>query len=218
MWDLENKIPQASARRLPLYYRFLSNLHDEGKTRVSSKELSNAVKVDPATIRRDFSYFGALGKKGYGYNVEYLLAFFKKTLEQDEITEVALIGVGNLGTALLNYNFLRNNNTKIAMAFDRSKNKARKHINGVPIYHIDDLDKKLSGIDVVILTIPASEAQDMANRLVKNGVKGILNFTPARLTLPDDVRIHHIDLSVEIQSLVYFLKHYSIEKDDGSSN
>src|SRR5690625_6080690 len=93
---MEHKIPQASARRLPLYYRFLTNLHNQGKTRVSSKELSEAVKVDSATIRRDFSYFGALGKKGYGYNVEYLLAFFKKTLEQDEVTEVALIGVGNL--------------------------------------------------------------------------------------------------------------------------
>src|SRR5690625_6649313 len=103
------------------------------------------------------------------------------------------------------------------MAFDRSKNKTRTHINGVPIYHIDDLERKLSNIDVVILTIPASEAQDMANRLVENGVKGILNFTPARLTLPDDVRIHHIDLSVEIQSLVYFLKHYSIEKDRKST-
>src|SRR5690625_7150601 len=100
-----------------------------------------------------------------------------------------MIGDENLETALLNYNLLRNNNTKIAMAFDRSKNKARKHINGVPIYHIDDLDKKLSGIDVVILTIPASEAQDMANRLVKNGVKGILNFTPARLTRSEERRV-----------------------------
>src|SRR5690625_659319 len=95
------KIPQATAKRLPLYYRFLSNLNHQGKTRVSSHELSKSVKVDSATIRRDFSYFGALGKKGYGYNVEYLLGFFRKTLDQDELTEVALIGVGNLGTAFL---------------------------------------------------------------------------------------------------------------------
>src|SRR5699024_12191702 len=120
----QSKIPQATAKRLPLYYRFLTNLNHQGVTRVSSKELSKAVKVDSATIRRDFSYFGALGKQGYGYNVEYLLQFFKETLEQDEVTEVALIGVGNLGTALLNYNFLRNNNTRIAMAFDRSTTKA----------------------------------------------------------------------------------------------
>ncbi|MBO1002753.1 redox-sensing transcriptional repressor Rex [Pseudogracilibacillus auburnensis] len=207
---MQHKIPQATARRLPLYYRFLMNLHNQGKTRVSSKELSDAVKVDSATIRRDFSYFGALGKKGYGYNVDYLLEFFKTTLAQDEVTEVALVGVGNLGTAFLNYNFLRNNNTKIAMAFDRSKSKAGTLIGGVPIYHIDDLEEKLGNVEVAILTVPASVAQDITDRLIDEGVKGILNFTPARLTIPEHVRIHHIDLSVELQSFVYFLKHYPL--------
>src|SRR5690625_3616508 len=202
------KIPQATARRLPLYYRFLTNLHNQGKTRVSSKELSDAVKVDSATIRRDFSYFGALGKKGYGYNVDYLLEFFKTTLAQDEVTEVVLIGVGNLGTALLNYNFLRNNNTQITMAFDHSADKVNSKIGGVPIYHINELNERIGNVEVAILTVPASAAQDIADRLVKKGVKGILNFTPARLTLPEGVRIHHIDLSVELQSFVYFLKHY----------
>src|SRR5699024_3870617 len=104
----KHKIPHASAKRLPLYYGYLNNLQHQGTKRLSSKELSEAVKVDSATIRRDFSYFGALGKKGYGYNVEYLLNFFRKTLDQDELTEVVLIGVGNLGTAFLNYNFLKN--------------------------------------------------------------------------------------------------------------
>lgn len=207
---MQHKIPQATARRLPLYYRFLSNLHNQGKTRVSSKELSDAVKVDSATIRRDFSYFGALGKKGYGYNVDYLLEFFKTTLAHDEMTEVALVGVGNLGTALLNYNFSRNNNTKLAMAFDRSKQKAGTFIGGVPIYHIDDLEEKIGDVEVVILTVPASAAQEIADRIVQQGVKGIVNFTPARLTLPEDVRIHHIDLSVELQSFVYFLKNYPL--------
>lgn len=208
--NLQHKIPQATARRLPLYYRFLSNLHNQGKTRVSSKELSDAVKVDSATIRRDFSYFGALGKKGYGYNVDYLLEFFKTTLAQDKVTEVALVGVGNLGTALLNYNFLRNNNTKIAMAFDRSKKKAGSLIGDVPIYHIDDLEEKIGDVEVAILTVPASAAQEIADRLVEQGVRGIVNFTPARLTIPKDVRIHHIDLSVELQSFVYFLKNYPL--------
>ena len=107
------KIPQATAKRLPLYYRFIQNLHASGKLRVSSAELSEAVKVDSATIRRDFSYFGALGKKGYGYNVNYLLSFFRKTLDQDEITKVALIGVGNLGTAFLNYNLIQRSNWRL---------------------------------------------------------------------------------------------------------
>ena len=96
-------IPKATAKRLPIYYRYLNMLSDSGKKRVSSNELAEAVKVDSATIRRDFSYFGALGKRGYGYDVENLLEFFKKTLNQDKLTNVALIGVGNLGHALLNF-------------------------------------------------------------------------------------------------------------------
>lgn len=211
---MKKKIPQATAKRLPLYYRFISNLHKQGKTRVSSKELSEAVKVDSATIRRDFSYFGALGKKGYGYNVDYLLQFFKTTLEQDEVTKVALIGVGNLGTAFLNYNFMRNNNTKIVMAFDRSRSLDGTKIGGVPIYHIDKLEEKLQDVEVAILTVPASAAQDITDRLVDLGIKGIVNFTPARLTLPKYVRVHHIDLSVELQSFVYFLKNYPLEQKD----
>jgi redox-sensing transcriptional repressor len=208
------KIPQATAKRLPLYYRFLKNLHSSGKQRVSSAELSDAVKVDSATIRRDFSYFGALGKKGYGYNVNYLLSFFRKTLDQDELTKVALIGVGNLGTAFLNYNFLKNNNTKIEVAFDVDPNKVGK-MGEVSIYHMDDLEKVIveEGIKVAILTIPAHVAQPVTDRLIQAEIKGILNFTPARLTVPSNIRIHHIDLAVELQSLVYFLKHYPTNEE-----
>lgn len=206
------KIPQATAKRLPLYYRFLKNLHSSGKQRVSSAELSEAVKVDSATIRRDFSYFGALGKKGYGYNVNYLLSFFRKTLDQDEVTKVALIGVGNLGTAFLNYNFIKNNNTKIEFAFDVEQAKVGTNIGEVPIYHLDDLEDKITGeISVAILTVPASVAQQITDRLLKCGIKGILNFTPARINVPDHIRIHHIDLAVELQSLIYFLKNYPQE-------
>ncbi|GEM02446.1 redox-sensing transcriptional repressor [Halolactibacillus halophilus] len=204
----QNKIPQATAKRLPLYYRFLNNLHLKGKTRVSSKELSEAVKVDSATIRRDFSYFGALGKKGYGYNVEYLLGFFRKTLDQDETTKVALIGVGNLGTAFLHYNFTKNNNTKIEMAFDLDPNKVGTEAGGVPIYSIDNMEDHLEDVQAAILTVPGTVAQNIAERLVASGITGILNFTPARITVPAEVRVHHIDLSVELQSLIYFMKHY----------
>ncbi|MCD8511834.1 MAG: redox-sensing transcriptional repressor Rex [Bacillus sp. (in: Bacteria)] len=207
----QNKIPQATAKRLPLYYRFLESLQASGKHRVSSTELSDAVKVDSATIRRDFSYFGALGKKGYGYNVNYLLTFFRKTLDQDEITKVVLVGVGNLGTAFLNYNFSKSNNTRIGMAFDVSPDKVGKEIGSVPIYHLDDVKEKIAeagNVEVAILTVPANVAQSITDQLVDSGIKGILNFTPARLSVPDNVRVHHIDLSVELQSLIYFLKHY----------
>ncbi|WP_100406135.1 redox-sensing transcriptional repressor Rex [Bacillus solitudinis] len=206
------KIPQATAKRLPLYYRFLENLHAAGKQRVSSTELSEAVKVDSATIRRDFSYFGALGKKGYGYNVNYLLTFFRKTLDQDELTKVVLVGVGNLGTAFLNYNFSKNNNTQIVMAFDVDESKVGSEIGGVTIYNLADLETQLDPeVTVAILTVPVVVAQKIADRLVDAGIKGILNFTPARLSVPDSVRVHHIDLSVELQALVYFLKHYPLK-------
>ncbi|WP_079709968.1 redox-sensing transcriptional repressor Rex [Paraliobacillus ryukyuensis] len=210
----QSKIPQATAKRLPLYYRFLNNLHIQGKARVSSKELSEAVKVDSATIRRDFSYFGALGKKGYGYNVEYLLGFFRKTLDQDELTNVALIGVGNLGTAFLHYNFTKNNNTKIEMAFDADTSKVGQSVEGIPIYHIDELERRLEGVQAAILTVPGVEAQAITERLTACGISGILNFTPARITVPEEVRVHHIDLAVELQSLVYFMKHYPLEGED----
>lgn len=205
----QQKIPQATAKRLPLYYRFIQNLSLSGKQRVSSAELSEAVKVDSATIRRDFSYFGALGKKGYGYDVNYLLAFFRETLDQDDVTCVALIGVGNLGTAFLHYNFTKNNNTKIEMAFDVDEEKVGKEIGGIPVYHLDELEERLSEhIQVAILTVPATVAQSVADRLAHTNVQGVLNFTPARLNVPDNIRIHHIDLAVELQTLVYFLKNY----------
>ncbi|MBM6618637.1 redox-sensing transcriptional repressor Rex [Bacillus suaedaesalsae] len=206
------KIPQATAKRLPLYYRFLKNLDSSGKQRVSSAELSEAVKVDSATIRRDFSYFGALGKKGYGYNIQYLLSFFRKTLDQDEVTRVTLIGVGNLGKAFLNYNFIKNNSTKIEQAFDINPEIVGKEVGGVPIYHFDELEERLTpDVAIAILTVPASVVQPITDRLVQIGIKGILNFTPARINVPDTVRIHHIDLAVELQSLVYFLKNYPLD-------
>jgi redox-sensing transcriptional repressor len=205
------KIPQATAKRLPLYYRFIESLHAAGKQRVSSTELSQAVKVDSATIRRDFSYFGALGKKGYGYNVQYLLSFFRETLDQDERTNVILVGVGNLGTALLQYNFSKNNNTVITHAFDVDEKKIGTKVGEVPVYNWDKLEEiGLQNVSIAVLTVPASQAQKSADRLVKAGIEGILNFTPVRLSVPAHIRVHHIDLAVELQALVYFLKHYPL--------
>ncbi|WP_054705401.1 redox-sensing transcriptional repressor Rex [Bacillus sp. JCM 19041] len=204
------KIPQATAKRLPLYYRFLENLHASGKQRVSSTELSQAVKVDSATIRRDFSYFGALGKKGYGYNVQYLLSFFRETLDQDERTNVILVGVGNLGTALLQYNFSKNNNTVITNAFDVDQEKIGTQVGEVPIHNWDELESLGLNASIAVLTVPASQAQKSADKLVEAGINGILNFTPVRLSVPEHIRVHHIDLAIELQALVYFLKHYPL--------
>lgn len=210
------KIPKATAKRLPIYYRYLRFLNDAGKDRVSSTELSDAVKVDSATIRRDFSYFGALGKRGYGYDVEDLLNFFSKTLNQDRLTNVALIGVGNLGHALLNYNFHQSNNTRISAAFDIDEKLVGTIASGVPVYPMSEMVEqlKLQQIEVVILTVPAPVAQETVNQLVDANVKGIMNFTPLRISVPDDIRVQNVDLTNELQTLIYFLDHYTA--DDNS--
>lgn len=200
-------IPKATAKRLPIYYRYLNMLSDAGKKRVSSNELAEAVKVDSATIRRDFSYFGALGKRGYGYDVENLLEFFKKTLNQDKLTNVALIGVGNLGHALLNFNFHKSNNVRINAAFDINEKITGTIQSGVPIYPMEDMKEqlKIQQIEIVILTVPANVAQGVTNDLIEVGVKGILNFTPLRISVPESVLVQNVDLTNELQTLIYFL-------------
>lgn len=207
MHEQSQKIPKATARRLPLYQRYLGLLLDSGKLRISSAELSEAVKIDSATIRRDFSYFGELGKRGYGYDVKALLAFFNKTLNQDKLRQIALIGVGNLGQALLNYKFQRSNSVRISAAFDVDDTLVGTIRSGVPVYHLDELEEQLKQqrIDIVILTVPQANAQDIATSVVAAGVKGILNFTPLRLSVPKGVRVQNVDLTNELQTLIYFL-------------
>lgn len=207
MQERLHKIPKATAKRLPLYQRYLGLLLDSGKLRISSAELSEAVKIDSATIRRDFSHFGELGKRGYGYDVEALLNFFNKTLNQDKLRQIALIGVGNLGQALLNYKFQRSNSVRISAAFDVDKDLVGTIKSGVPVYHLDELEEqlKLQRIDIVILTVPQVHAQSTVDRAISAGVKGVLNFTPLRLSVPKDVKVQNVDLTNELQTLIYFL-------------
>lgn len=207
-------IPRATARRLPIYYRYLKILLDSGVTRISSNELSKAVKFDAATIRRDFSYFGALGKRGYGYDVKELMEFFGDILNQDNLASVALIGVGNLGQALLNFNFHQSSNARISAAFDVNPEIVNTIQSGVPIYSTDDLEKQIQDqrIEVAILTVPAEVAQQTAKRLANAGIQGILNFTPLRLDVPKEVRVQNVDLTNELQILLYFINNF--EKDE----
>jgi redox-sensing transcriptional repressor len=210
-------IPKATARRLPLYYRYLRILHGAGKNKVSSTELSEAVQVDSATIRRDFSYFGELGKRGYGYDVENLMNFFAKTLNDDELTNVALIGVGNLGSALLKFKFHQSNSIRVSCAFDINENIVGRIVDGIPVYPMSDMMEQIrvQQIEVAILTLPARKAQEVVNQLADAGIKGILNFTAARLVAPGDVLIQNVDLTNELQTLIYFLHHDSalVESD-----
>lgn len=205
--ESKHKIPKATVKRLPLYQRYFGMLHESGTLRISSSELSEVIKIDSATIRRDFSYFGELGKRGYGYDVESLLNFFNKTLNQDKLRQVALIGLGNLGYALLKYHFQKSNSVRISAVFDVDAELINTLQNGVPVYAIDALEEqiKLQHIDLVILSVPQKVAQEIVDRLVKVGIRGILNFTPIRLTVPDTVCVQNVDLTNELQSLIYFV-------------
>ncbi|CXR08370.1 redox-sensing transcriptional repressor Rex [Staphylococcus aureus] len=205
------KIPRATLKRLPLYYRFVSSLKSKGIDRVNSKAISDALQIDSATIRRDFSYFGELGKKGYGYNIDSLLDFFKSELSESDMIKIAIVGVGNLGKALLTYNFSIHDDMAITEAFDVKEDVIGQKIGNVIVKDNDELitTLKKEEIDVVILTTPERVAQKVADELVQAGVKGILNFTPGRINTPSDVQVHQIDLGIELQSLLFFMKNYS---------
>ncbi|HIA6975235.1 TPA: redox-sensing transcriptional repressor Rex [Staphylococcus aureus] len=205
------KIPRATLKRLPLYYRFVSSLKSKGIDRVNSKAISDALQIDSATIRRDFSYFGELGKKGYGYNIDSLLDFFKSELSESDMIKIAIVGVGNLGKALLTYNFSIHDGMTITEAFDVKEDVIGQKIGNVIVKDNDELitTLKKEEIDVVILTTPERVAQKVADELVQAGVKGILNFTPGRINTPSDVQVHQIDLGIELQSLLFFMKNYS---------
>lgn len=211
-------IPVVTARRLPLYYRYLESLQAVGKQRVSSAELSEALKIDPATIRRDFSYLGELGKKGYGYNVAYVVRFLQDFLLHDEFVRVVLLGVGNLGTALCRYNFYRSRQMNIVAAFDVDPLKIGQSIEGIHVHPLEFLAEFAKGrpIDVAILAVPSTAAQSAADLVVASGIRGILSFTPPPLMVPTYVRVHHIDLTTELQILAYFLKKYPIASSEAS--
>lgn len=205
------KIPRATLKRLPLYYRFVNTLKTKGIDRVNSKTISEALNIESATIRRDFSYFGELGKKGYGYNIDSLLEFFKSELSDSDDIHIAIVGVGNLGRALLTYNFSIHDEMTITEAFDIDKEIVGQQVGEVKVHHMNDLQRVLEtqDINVVILTTPEKVAQKVTDQLVEADVKGILNFTPARVEVPKSVQVHHIDLGIELQSLLFFMKNYS---------
>ncbi|MFC0138381.1 redox-sensing transcriptional repressor Rex [Staphylococcus petrasii] len=205
------KIPRATLKRLPLYYRFVNTLKTKGIDRVNSKTISEALNIESATIRRDFSYFGELGKKGYGYNIDSLLEFFKSELSDSDDIHIAIVGVGNLGRALLTYNFSIHDEMTITEAFDIDKEIVGQQVGEVKVHHMNDLQQVLEtqDINVVILTTPEKVAQKVTDQLVEADVKGILYFTPARVEVPKSVQVHHIDLGIELQSLLFFMKNYS---------
>lgn len=202
----EKTMPKATAKRLPLYLRYLKMLEDTGVNRIKSKEFSEIVQVPPATIRRDFSHLGELGRSGYGYDVPYLIEVFSHILDTQEEKRIALIGCGNLGKALVKNNFRRNENLNIVCAFDNSVELQGQTIDDVVIQSMDHLEHevKKNGITVAISTVPSQYAQSAIDQIVAAGVTAILNFAPDRVTVPNHVNVQYIDLTTELQTLIYF--------------
>lgn len=203
----EPKIPEVVIRRLTVYHRVLDLLMENHVEVVSSQELGQRTGFTPAQVRKDLAYFGEFGTRGLGYDVKFLHQTIAKILGLDRETRMGLIGAGNLGTALAHYNIYRRENFKIVAIFDNDPQKIGKTIaNHViqPMSNISAAVKEL-GIKVMIITVPAAAAQEVANAVVQAGIKGIVNFAPIKINVPEGVRVHYADLTAEMLSLIYYL-------------
>ena len=202
----KENISDAVIRRLPRYYRQLTDLCNRGVVRISSHSLGQEMNITASQIRQDFSCFGEFGQQGYGYNVEELRAEIGHILGVDNNHHLVMIGVGNLGHALLqNFPFSHTGFT-VDAAFDVSPTVIGTSVNGVPIYSMNDLDSFIRehSVDVVVLTIPQSVAQDIANRLIDLGVRGFWNFTNVELSSPSpDVKFGNIHFADSLLTLSY---------------
>ena len=203
-------IPRATAKRLSLYYRIFKRFNAEKIEKANSKQIAEAIGIDSATVRRDFSYFGELGRRGFGYDVKKLMNFFADLLNDNAITNVMIVGVGNMGRALLHYRFHERNKMKVVMAFDTDDHPevGSTTSDGIPIYGISQIKEKIQSgnVQTAILTVPSVKAQEVASILVQAGVKGILCFSPVNLSLPKDVVVQYVDLTSELQTLLYFMR------------
>ncbi len=193
---------KATMKRIPIYYHGLKRLQKLGVDRVSSIELADYLSIHAPSIRRDFSTIGELGKQGYGYNVDYLVEVFKNELGIQD-TKAALIGVGNLGTALINYDFYEEFGLRIVKAYDKSDLLVGKQINGVLVEKLEKSCVLFDECDIVIVCVDSSSAKEIVANLISCGVKGILNFTTERFTSTKNTAIHNVDLSSELLVLAY---------------
>lgn len=203
-------IPRATAKRLSLYYRIFKRFNAEKIEKANSKQIAEAIGIDSATVRRDFSYFGELGRRGFGYDVKKLMNFFADLLNDNAITNVMIVGVGNMGRALLHYRFHERNKMKVVMAFDTDDHPevGSTTSDGISIYGISQIKEKIQSgnVQTAILTVPSVKAQEVASILVEAGIKGILCFSPVNLSLPKDVVVQYVDLTSELQTLLYFMR------------
>lgn len=213
-----DKISEAVVRRLPTYLQVLYELESREVVTVSSQELGNELGLNPAQIRKDLAYFGDFGRKGVGYDVMNLIHNIKQILKLNQTINVALVGTGNLGHALCNYNKYSKENMKIVAVFDANANKIGLKINHLTVQPMDELKQTVidHNIRIGIITVPDEAAQTVANQFVEAGVEGILNFAPAVLRVPEHIRVHYADFTKELLSLAFYLENERRKNDESA--
>ncbi len=202
------KIPLVVIDRLPLYARALAALESQGRFVVSSKELGEAVAVSDAQIRKDLAYFGRFGKQGRGYDVQKLLDELRRILGLNRQWRMTLVGTGRLGRAILGYEGFSPQGFRIVHAFDSDVGMIGKDVGGLTVHSTEDIEKLLAEdpVDIGIVAVPAETAQNVIDRLVKCGIRAILNYTPVTAHVPDDVQMKRIDPVLSLQGMTYHLK------------
>lgn len=218
--DLENTQPQVPAQasvkrrisdstiyRLSKYYHLLGKLEKDGSKTISSKELANLLRLTPAQVRKDLSFFGAFGTRGLGYAVPELRQQIGEIIGLNRRWQVAVVGVGNIGSALVGFKEFPNKGFDIKLVFDNDQRKIGSKHKGVVVSDIRNLKQELQEqqIDLVVLAVPASVAQEICDQVVAAGVKGILSFAPIHLETPDDVFVRNEDMAMELEYLTYAL-------------
>jgi redox-sensing transcriptional repressor len=205
---MENEIPDIIVGRLPVYLQALEHMYSQGRLTTSSQELGEIIGISAAQIRKDLSQFGEFGKQGKGYSVPFLVEQLRGILNVDRVWDMAVIGAGNLGRAIAHYQGFINHGFRVAMIFDNSPERVGAEIQGFKVQDTTDLVNLIrqAGIKVAMLTVPASAAQSVADKLVKAGVKSILNYAPITLNVPPDVHVQYVDPVIYLQKMTYYLE------------
>lgn len=202
------EIPRKSIYRLSLYSRCLSRLLDNKISIVSSETLAKAAGVKPAQLRKDLAHLGHFGRRGLGYNVKDLLLKINQIMGTTRLLPVVLIGVGNLGSALLSYQGFAKEGFELLAAFDVDPTRKRTKAFSIPILNIDQMQNfvRQNQVKLAILTVPATAAQEVTNQLLECGIQAILNFSPIVLQVPSEVVVNNVNLAIELENLAYFIR------------
>jgi redox-sensing transcriptional repressor len=202
-----DKIPDIIIGRLPIYLRALQRLTEQGIHNTSSQELGEMIGISAAQIRKDISQFGEFGKQGTGYSIPFLIERLQTILKVNRVWDVIIVGMGDIGHALARYNGFVDRGFHVTMLFDNNVDKVGQNVNGLEILSTTSMVEKIrqNRIKVAMLTVPASAAQEVAEQLVKAGVKAILNYAPIHLNVPKDVKVQHIDPATHLQRMTYYL-------------